>query len=202
MSPRPSDSDAPVIPVPASASVDAPSQLAFPVEAIGGSTGGLEALLNSSKRCLPTAAWRLSGCSTCRRKRESLIAELLSKRTRMVVREIEDGIRVAPNHVYTIRPGQTLTIRQGVLHLGDTVEKPVNRRPIDDFFRSLAEAQHERVIAIVMSGMGSNGTAGEQTIKATGGLCIAQDPESTKFPPMARTRPDHANSRAGESFRK
>ena len=60
-------------------------------------------------------------------------------------------------------------------------------RPIDDFFRSLAEEQRERAICVILSGTGSNGTAGAQTVKAVGGICIAQDPESCKFPPMPRS---------------
>jgi two-component system, chemotaxis family, CheB/CheR fusion protein len=60
----------------------------------------------------------------------------------------------------------------------------MHNRPIDDFFKSLAEEQRERAIAVILSGMGSNGTAGAQAIKAVGGLCIAQDPESASFPSM------------------
>lgn len=58
---------------------------------------------------------------------------------------------------------------------------------MDDFFRSLAEEQRERAIAVVLSGMGSNGTAGAQAIKTVGGLCVAQDPESASFPSMPRS---------------
>src|SRR6185295_19285904 len=90
------------------------------------------------------------------------------------------------DHVYVIRPGHTLTIHDGRLHLGDPVEAPMRSRPIDDFFRSLAEEQRERAIAIILSGMGSNGAAGAQAIKAVGGLCIAQEPESAGFPSMPR----------------
>src|SRR2546427_202910 len=79
-----------------------------------------------------------------------------------------------PNHVYVIRPGHTLTIKDGRLHLGEPLEKPGHRRPVDDFFRSLAEEQRERAIGVVLSGMGSNGSVGAQAIKAVGGLCIAQ----------------------------
>ena len=55
------------------------------------------------------------------------------------------------------------------------------------FLRHLAEDQEDRAIGIIMSGMGSNGTAGAQAIKAVGGVCIAQDPETAKFPSMPRS---------------
>src|SRR5206468_6411077 len=70
--------------------------------------------------------------------------------------------------------------------LGTALGKPGHSRPVDDFFKSLAEEQRQRAICIIMSGMGSNGTAGCQAVKAVGGLCIAQDPESAQFPSMPR----------------
>ena len=42
-------------------------------------------------------------------------------------------------------------------------------------------------IAVIFSGMGSNGTAGAQAVRAVGGLVIAQEPETAKFPPMPRS---------------
>ena len=53
-------------------------------------------------------------------------------------------------------------------------------------FKSLAEEQRERAICIIMSGMGSNGAAGAQAVKAVGGVCIAQAPESAQFSSMPR----------------
>src|SRR5258705_10704019 len=102
----------------------------------------------------------------------------------MPVRQIEDGLAIEIDHVYVIRPGFTITLRNGAFQLGEPVEKRGHRRPVDDFFRSLAEHQHELAIALVLSGMGTNGTAGAQAIKAAGGLCLAQAPESAEFPGM------------------
>ena len=120
-------------------------------------------------------------------ERESMVAQILARHTKMPVAQVEDGMAIERDHVYVIRPGHTLTIHEGKLRLGEPVEKPGHRRPVDDFFRSLAEEQRERAICIVMSGMGSNGTAGAQIIKAVGGLCIAQDPETAQHPSMPRS---------------
>lgn len=102
------------------------------------------------------------------------------------MREIDDQMPIEPNHLYVTRPGRTLVISEGKFHLGALLARPMNNRPIDDFFKSLAEEQRERAIAIVLSGMGSNGAAGAQAIKAVGGLCIAQEPDSAQFPSMPR----------------
>lgn len=118
--------------------------------------------------------------------RESMLAEILTRHTRMTVLQVEDGMQVHANHVYIIRPGNSLFIQDGKLRLGEILQRKSNNRPVDDFFRSLAEEQRERAICIVMSGMGSNGAAGAQAIKAVGGLCIAQDPDSAEYPSMPR----------------
>jgi two-component system CheB/CheR fusion protein len=118
---------------------------------------------------------------------QSLMAEILSRHTSMPVIQIRDGMAIAANRVYVIAPGFTLTLRQGRLHLGEPVEKRGHRRPVDDFFRSLADEQKERAIAVVLSGTGTNGTAGAQAIKAAGGICIAQNPETAAFPGMPRS---------------
>src|SRR2546423_1330218 len=86
-------------------------------------------------------------------------ARLPARHTRMRVQQVQDGMAIQENHVYVIRPGHTLTIKNGALHLGETLERPKHGRPVDDFFKSLAEEQRERAICIILSGMGSNGTA-------------------------------------------
>jgi two-component system CheB/CheR fusion protein len=112
---------------------------------------------------------------------QSLMAEILGRHTSMPVVQIEDGIAIQPDHVYVIAPGFTLSLREGRLRLGEPVEKRGHRRPVDDFFRSLAEEQKERAIAVILSGTGTNGTAGAQAIKAAGRICIAQNPETAAW---------------------
>ncbi len=118
----------------------------------------------------------------------SMLAEILSRQTTMPVRQVEDGLAVEPNHVYVIRPGHVLTIKDGRFHLGPELGGPrAANRPVDDFFKSLAQEQRERAICIIMSGMGTNGTAGAQAIKAVGGLVPrAGSRRAASFPSMPR----------------
>ena len=166
--------------------VEQPPRLPFVVVGMGASAGGLEAFMEFFSAMRPDSGMAFVLIQHLPPKRESMVADIVGKKTRMAVHQVENGMRVEPDHVYVIRPGNTLTIRDGRLHLGEPLEKPGHTRPVDDFFRSLAEEQRERAIGIIMSGMGSNGTAGAQAIKAVGGVCIAQDPESAKFPSMPR----------------
>lgn len=161
-------------------------RLAFPVVGIGASAGGLESFTDFFKVMPPDSGMAFVLIQHLPPDRESMIAEILSRHTTMKVQQVRDKMEVLADHVYVIRPGHTLTIKDGLLHLGDDVEKPRHTRPVDDFFRSLAEEQRERAICVIMSGMGSNGTAGAQAVKAVGGVCIAQAPESAQFPSMPR----------------
>lgn len=164
-----------------------PPRLPFPVVGIGASAGGLEAVSEFLEAMRPDAGLAFILVQHLPPDRESLMAEILGRRTRMPVRQVEDGMAVEPDHVYVIRPGHVLTLRDGRLHLGPQLgSSRAANRPIDDFFKSLAEEQRELALCVILSGMGSNGTAGAQTVKAVGGLCVAQDPETAQFPSMPR----------------
>ena len=164
-----------------------PPRLPFAVVGVGASAGGLEAFTEFLNVMPPDSGMAFVFILHLPPDHRSLVAEVLSRHTKMRVTEAGDRMPVEPNHVYVIRPAHVLTIKEGHLHLGPRLDGPkVANRPVDDFFKSVADEQRERAIAIIMSGMGSNGTAGSQAIKAVGGLCIAQDPESAQFPSMPR----------------
>jgi two-component system CheB/CheR fusion protein len=164
-----------------------PPRLPFPVVALGASAGGLEAFNEFFHAMRPDSGMAFVVIQHLPPERESLLADLLGKRTHMPVRQIEDGMRVEPDHVYVIRPGHVLTIKDGVLRLGPPLGGArAADHPIDYFFKSLADEQRERAIGIVLSGAGSNGSVGAQAIKVVGGLCVAQTPETAAFPSMPR----------------
>lgn len=171
-----------------------PPRLAFPVVAIGGSAGGLEAFIAFFRAMPASPGMAFIVVQHLPADRESMIAEILSRHTTMPVQQIEDGVAVEEDNVYVIRPGKTLTLKQGRLHLSESLSKPGHGRPIDDLFRSVAEEQRERAICIIMSGMGSNGSAGTEAIKTVGGLAIAQDPDTAKYPSMPRHLIDSRNA--------
>ncbi|HSI33944.1 MAG TPA: chemotaxis protein CheB, partial [Tepidisphaeraceae bacterium] len=171
-----------------------PPRLPFVVVGVGASAGGLEAFTEMLLATPPDTGMAFVLIVHLPPERHSLMAEILAKRTRMPVREVEDGMAVEPNHVYVIRPGRTLLMRDGRLRLTEPLEKRGHTRPVDDFFRSLAADQRERAAAVVLSGMGSNGSAGAQAIKAVGGVCVAQEPESALYPSMPRSLIDQGHA--------
>jgi len=158
--------------------------LPFPIVGVGASAGGLEAFSSLVEAMPADNGIALVLIQHLPPERDSLIAAILGRLTKLPVVEITDGLPVSPNGIYVIQPGFTVTLRDGTFHLGEPLEKRGHRHPVDDFFRSLALEQKERAVGIVLSGMGSNGSAGAQEIRSAGGMCIAQEPASAKFPSM------------------
>jgi two-component system CheB/CheR fusion protein len=100
---------------------------------------------------------------------KSMLAELIGRHTRMHVREVENGMVVEPDSTYIIPPNYDMAFLNGALQLREPSAPRGQRLPVDFFFRSLAQDQHARAIAIVLSGTGSDGTQGIRAIKGEGG---------------------------------
>jgi two-component system CheB/CheR fusion protein len=118
---------------------------------------------------------------------ESILAELIRRYTRMQVFEVEDGMVVRPNCAYIIPPNCDMAFLNGALQLMEPASPRGQRLPIDFFFRSLAQDQHEHAIGIVLSGTGSDGTLGVRAIKGEGGMVMVQIPASTEYDGMPRS---------------
>ena len=158
----------------------------LPIVGIGASAGGVEAL-EALFRAMPYQNGMAFVVVThLDPNRESMLAEILGRATRMPVANARDGEPVEAQHVYVLPAGAILTIREGQLHLRrtDTVDR--ERTPIDLFFNSLAKDQTEHAIGIVLSGGGTDGTLGLKAIKESGGLTVAQG--NTQGSNMSRPR--------------
>ena len=71
-----------------------------------------------------------------------------------------------------------MSLLNGKLQLMDPIHPHGLRMPINYFFTSLAQDQKEKSIGIILSGYGTDGSIGLKTIKANGGIIIAQDPST------------------------
>jgi len=105
-----------------------------------------------------------------------LLADFLGNYTSMAVLTAEDGMALKPNTIQVIPPGKELTVSDGRLRLHDVPADTYPPQPIDRLFASLAGACGARAIAVVLSGLGRDGSEGVQRIKAAGGLVLVQEP--------------------------
>ncbi|MDZ7831430.1 MAG: chemotaxis protein CheB [Desulfobacterales bacterium] len=161
----------------------------FPIVGIGASAGGLaafEAFFSGMPADVdPGMAFVL--VQHLAPDHKSILTDLIRRYTRMQVFEVEDGMEVQPNCAYIIPPGRDMSLMNGALQLLEPAEPRGRRLPIDFFFRSLADDQHERAIGVVLSGTGSDGSLGVRAIKGEGGMVMVQNPESAEHDGMPRS---------------
>jgi two-component system CheB/CheR fusion protein len=158
----------------------------FPIVGIGASAGGLAAFeaFFSGMPANTDPGMSFVLVQHLAPDHKSILSELVKRYTRMQVFEVADGMAVKPNCAYIIPPNRDMAFLNGALHLLEPAAPRGHRMPIDFFFRSLAQDQHERAICIVLSGTGSDGTQGVRAIKGEGGMAMAQNPKSTEYDGM------------------
>ncbi|MEJ7592255.1 MAG: chemotaxis protein CheB [Planctomycetaceae bacterium] len=118
----------------------------FPIVGIGASAGGLEAFTQLLKALPCDTGMAFVLMQHLAPTHASALAEILSRATKMPVMEVQDEPTVEPNHVYVIPPAQSMIIAGDTLQLLPR-EGTGMHRPIDQFFRSLAEAWRHRAVA-------------------------------------------------------
>jgi len=173
----------------ASGPPDAPEGFAasWLVIGVGSSAGGLEACQKLLDAMPDVTACALVVVQHLEPHHDSLMANLLATHTAMQVLEAVEGMLVEIGHLYVIPPGSYLTVRHGAFHLTKPQTSQGTRLAFDVFLHSLAEEYGPRAVSVVLSGTGTDGSAGLQTIKAKGGWTLAQDPAEAKFDGMPKS---------------
>src|SRR5512132_3063868 len=146
-----------------------------PIVGIGGSAGGFEAAMELLRHLPPRTGMAFVIVQHLDPHHGTRLPNLLRKATSMPVTEVTGTTTPKPNEVYVQPPNKCLIAKNGKLTLVRRTEKL--NVAIDHFFESLAEECGSRGIGIVLSGTGSDGTAGLRAIKAAGGLTFAQTEE-------------------------
>src|SRR5213595_1554637 len=161
-----------------------PKDLACPIVGIGGSAGGFEATMELLRHLPARNEMTFVVVQHLDLHHASEFYSLLGRSTAMPVIEIAKTTKPEPNTVYVQPPNKCVIVQDGALVLvGRTQHVNV---AIDQFFESLAEACGSRGIGVLLSGTGSDGTAGLRAIKVAGGLTFAQDEQTAKFAEMPR----------------
>ena len=157
---------------------------AAPAEAvvIAASTGGptaLQAVVSALPAGLPAAVLIVQHIP---RGFTKSLAERLDARSAIPVREARDGEAVAPGTVLIAPAGiHTRLVRRGGAVLVSLDEEPrdaLHRPSADVLMASAAEAYGARVVGVVLTGMGSDGTEGLRAIRAAGGRTLAESEET------------------------
>ena len=108
-----------------------------------------------------------------------LLAERLNSQSKLPVREAEAGEPLEPGQVWIARGDYHMVVaRKGANRIVDLNQDPPEnscRPAVDVLFRSVARSYGSNVLAVVMTGMGSDGARGAAQIREAGGEIFAQD---------------------------
>lgn len=153
------------------------------VVGLGASAGGIEALQSFFKALPEDPGSAFVVIMHLAPDHESELAEVLQHVTSLPVRQVKEPLAVETNHVYIIAPGKALVMNGTVLSPTAFEAAHGPRAPIDQFFRSLAEAPVKSA-GVLLSGSGSDGAAGLRALEAKGSLTAIQDPEDAAHASM------------------
>ena len=157
---------------------------------IGGSAGGLEAFREFFSGMPPDSGLAFVLIPHLDPTNKSIMSEILARSTSMPVAEAREGTLIRANMVYVIPPNRALGVEKGRLKVVAFTEPRGRRTPIDCFLEELGKDQGTRAIAIILSGMGSDGSHGIKTVKENFGLILAQAPSSARYASMPQSAID------------
>ena len=153
------------------------------IVAVGTSTGGPSALLSVFREIPPGFPSPVVVVQHMPEGFTKAFAERLNSSSHLTVKEAEDGDRMKPGCGF-IAPGHSHIIiekRNGepVIRLSKSDKVSGHRPSIDVLFNSVADVYHDKIVAVIMTGMGRDGADGISRIRSLGGHTIAQNEETS-----------------------
>ena len=165
---------------------NAPPSSQLAVVGIGASAGGLEAVTQLIEAWPRDSGMVFILVQHLDPNSSSMLAPLLARHTELTVREAAEGMPIRPEHLYIMPPSAYLSAGDGVLHLTTPPVRQGARMPFDFLLQSLAQQYGARAACVVLSGTGTDGSAGLRAIKAQGGVVAVQDPTEAGYDGMPR----------------
>jgi two-component system, chemotaxis family, protein-glutamate methylesterase/glutaminase len=112
------------------------------------------------------------------------LAQSLNKKCGLTIKEAEDGEILKENVVYIAPGGKQMRLKAGsdgknrLIKLTNDPPENSCKPSVDYLFRSVGDYYVGRTTAVIMTGMGSDGTKGLEVLKNKGSFIIAQSEET------------------------
>ena len=126
-------------------------------------------------------------------QRPSQLGSILERRSNLPVVIVGENspTPLERGKIYVVPANKHVKIRDGHVHLeGDHGDRP--RPSVDLLLSSAAEYYGEHLVAVILTGSGSDGAAGAVDVKNAGGVVIIQNPETAPYPSMPLSLPPTA----------
>ncbi len=147
---------------------------------VGSSAGGIEALselLSTLPESFPSPVVLAQHLDP---KRESNLEEILGRRSKLPVRTVAEHEPLEDGVVFVVPANHHINITDHEIAL--TTAPGGHPKPsVDLLLSSAAEVYGERLVAVVLTGTGSDGSEGARAVHKAGGTVIVQNPETARF---------------------
>lgn len=158
---------------------------------VGSSAGGIEALsilVSSLPKDFPAPIVLAQHLDPFR---PSNLDQILERRSTLPIVVVQDSTQLETGKVYVVPANRHVAIRDGQVRLEDDHgNRP--RPSVDLLLSSAAESYGDRLVAVILTGSGSDGAAGAVDVKKAGGTVIIQNPETARYPSMPMALPPTA----------
>ncbi len=155
---------------------------------IGSSAGGVEALsilVSTLPKDFPAPLVLAQHLDP---SRPSSLDLILQKRTSLPVEVVKSNTALENGKIYVVPSNRHVSIKDHTVNLmEDRMKRP--RPSVDTLLSSAAEAYGEHLIAVILTGSGSDGAIGAVDVKNAGGTIIVQDPQTARYPSMPLALP-------------
>lgn len=126
-------------------------------------------------------------------QRPSQLGSILERRSNLPIVVVSEHAPtpLESGKIYVVPSNRHVKIRDGHVHLeGNHADRP---KPSVDMLLSSASASYgEHLIAVILTGSGSDGAAGAVEVKNAGGVVIIQNPQTAPYPSMPLSLPPTA----------
>ena len=152
--------------------------------AIGYSAGGMEPLLSFFDNTVPSGATYFI-LNHMPIDSPSQLKEILIRHSSLEIIMARSNLTIGKNRVYLTPSHMHMSVQFGKLRLEKRVRSQTGPNyAFSIFLNSLIEGENRHVVAIFLSGAGSDGARSLAGIKSLGGIVLAQDPATCEFPFM------------------
>lgn len=157
---------------------------------VGSSAGGIEAvsiLVSTLPKDFPAPIVLAQHLDPTR---ASSLDMILRQRSTLPVELVTSKSLLEPGKVYVVPSNRLVSIVDGHVEVQEGNFSRTRARPsVDMLFSSAARVYGDRLIAVILTGSGSDGAAGAVDVKNAGGTVIVQDPQTARYPSMPLALP-------------
>ncbi len=157
----------------------------FHVCVIGASAGGLDAITQLLNQ-LPKKSTLLSIiiAQHLSPTHKSRLVELLQKGTNWPVKEASQGEALVAGNILITPPDKDISINKGKVNLTKPSSNIGPKPSVNILFSTAAEYYEEKTLGVILSGSGSDGATGVESIKLAGGITLVQEPREASYDGM------------------